>query len=96
MKKKEIYGTQAVPTPNINVAGSVNALTEQVNDLKAATIVAWLLTANFAVPLTAGTSVRFSLLVSGLSFLPYSLLPHCAFIRQRSAGKEVRNDCRSK
>ncbi len=32
--KKEIYGTQAVPTPNMNVAGSVNALTEQVNDLQ--------------------------------------------------------------
>ncbi|WP_052574689.1 hypothetical protein [Bacteroides intestinalis] len=32
--KKEIYGTQAVPTPNMNVAGSVNAFTEQVNDLQ--------------------------------------------------------------
>nr|DAJ18594.1 MAG TPA: hypothetical protein [Siphoviridae sp. ctqA315] len=54
-----------------------------------ATTVVWRLTANFAVLLTAGILVRFSLLVSGLSFLPYSLLPHCAFIRQRSAGKEA-------
>ena len=90
--KELTIGTQSVPAPRTSVANPLTLLPSKSITFSVATIVACLLIVSLTVLLTVGISVPSSLFVSGLFSHRCLWCLHCAFIRQRSAGKGVRYD----
>lgn len=88
--KELTIGTQSVPAPHISVGESVNALTEQVNNLQRKYYRALAPDCEVQTEADNGISVPSAGRAPAWCFRRWSSPLHCAFIRQRSAGKGVR------
>ena len=88
--KELTIGTQSVPAPHISVGESVNALTEQVNNLQRKYYRALLPTAKSRPKLTNGISVPSAGRAPAWCFPPLVIAVALCVYKQRSAGKGVR------
>lgn len=89
--KELTIGTQSVPAPRTSVGESVNALTEQVNNLQRKYYRALAPDLEIKTESDNGISVPSAGRAPAWCSRRWSSLSHCAFIRQRK-GKGVKYD----